>query len=49
MDRASAGQLEQELLKLQREPVIMQEHVRANGLKVVVIFEGDDAAGKGGS
>jgi polyphosphate kinase len=39
---------EQELLKLQRELVIMQEYVRATGGKVVVIFEGRDAAGKGG-
>jgi polyphosphate kinase 2 len=37
-----------ELLRLQRELVIMQEYVRAQGLKVVVIFEGRDAAGKGG-
>ena len=39
---------ERELLKLQRELVIMQEYVRARGMKVVVIFEGRDAAGKGG-
>src|SRR5579884_3166567 len=39
---------EKELLKLQRELVIMQEYVRAKGLKIVVIFEGRDAAGKGG-
>jgi polyphosphate kinase 2 (PPK2 family) len=39
---------ETELLKLQRELVIMQEYVRAKGVKVVVIFEGRDAAGKGG-
>ena len=39
---------ETKLLKLQRELVIMQEYVRAKGLKVVVIFEGRDAAGKGG-
>jgi polyphosphate kinase len=39
---------ESELLKLQRELVIMQEYVKAKGMKVVVIFEGRDAAGKGG-
>jgi polyphosphate kinase 2 len=39
---------DRELLKLQRELVIMQEYVRTTGLKVVVIFEGRDAAGKGG-
>src|ERR1700746_538604 len=39
---------EKKLLKLQRELVILQEYVRAEGLKIVVIFEGRDAAGKGG-
>ena len=46
--RLPRRQFEAELLKLQRELVIMQEYVRAHGLKVVVIFEGRDAAGKGG-
>ncbi len=39
---------EKELLRLQVELVKLQEWVRAKGLKVVVIFEGRDAAGKGG-
>src|SRR6478672_11706409 len=39
---------DKELLRLQRELVIMQEYVKAKGLKIVVIFEGRDAAGKGG-
>ena len=39
---------EKELFRLQREFVKLQEWVRAKGLKVVVIFEGRDAAGKGG-
>ena len=39
---------EAKLLELQRELVIMEEFVRAEGLRVVVIFEGRDAAGKGG-
>jgi len=39
---------QKELLKLQRQLVIMQEFVRAEGLKIVVVFEGRDAAGKGG-
>ncbi|MDX6638985.1 MAG: polyphosphate kinase [Solirubrobacterales bacterium] len=39
---------ERELEKLQRELVLMQEWVKAKGLKVVVVFEGRDAAGKGG-
>jgi polyphosphate kinase len=39
---------EQELVRLQVELVKLQEWVRFKGLKVVVIFEGRDAAGKGG-
>jgi polyphosphate kinase 2 len=39
---------EAELQRLQRELVIMQEYVKATGLRVVVIFEGRDGAGKGG-
>jgi len=40
---------EKELVRLQVELVKQQEHIRSNGLKVVVIFEGRDAAGKGGA
>jgi polyphosphate kinase 2 len=40
---------EQELLRLQGELVIMQEWVRAEGKRIVVVFEGRDAAGKGGT
>jgi polyphosphate kinase 2 len=39
---------ERELERLQRELVLLQEYIKAKGLKVVVIFEGRDAAGKGG-
>jgi len=39
---------EKELRKLQVELVKLQEWIRAEGLRVVVIFEGRDAAGKGG-
>jgi polyphosphate kinase 2 len=39
---------DKELEKLQRELVLMQEWIKATGEKVVVIFEGRDAAGKGG-
>jgi polyphosphate kinase 2 len=38
-----------ELRKLQVELVKLQEWIRSQGLKVVVIFEGRDAAGKGGA
>ncbi|MCZ2859967.1 polyphosphate kinase 2 [Blastococcus sp. VKM Ac-2987] len=40
---------EEELARLQVELVKQQEFIRAKGLKVVVIFEGRDAAGKGGA
>ena len=40
---------EQELNKMQIELVKLQEWVKHKGLKVVVIFEGRDAAGKGGT
>ena len=39
---------DKELKRLQIELVLMQEWVKAQGLRVVVIFEGRDAAGKGG-
>jgi len=39
---------EQELRRLQIELVKLQEWVKLKGLKAVVIFEGRDAAGKGG-
>ncbi|MEW7974661.1 MAG: polyphosphate kinase 2 [Candidatus Thiodiazotropha endolucinida] len=39
---------EKELFKLQLELVKLQEWIKHKGLKVVVIFEGRDAAGKGG-
>ncbi len=39
---------EKELQKLQVELVKLQEWIKEKGLKVVVIFEGRDAAGKGG-
>lgn len=39
---------EKELVRLQVELVKLQEWIRHKGLKVVVLFEGRDAAGKGG-
>ena len=39
---------EAELVRLQEELVKLQEWIKDQGLKVVVIFEGRDAAGKGG-
>jgi len=40
---------EKELRKLQIELVKLQEWIKHKGLKLVVIFEGRDAAGKGGA
>jgi polyphosphate kinase 2 len=42
-------QYEEELAKLQLELIKLQEWVKHAGLKVVVLFEGRDAAGKGGT
>ncbi len=39
---------EAELARLQLELVKLQDWIKAQGLKVVVLFEGRDAAGKGG-
>lgn len=41
-------QYERELRKLQVKLVEMQEWVRSTGAKIVIVFEGRDAAGKGG-
>ncbi|GAC56039.1 polyphosphate kinase 2 [Gordonia hirsuta DSM 44140 = NBRC 16056] len=40
---------ESELFRLQTELVALQEWVRSTGARVVVVFEGRDAAGKGGA
>ena len=40
---------DRELRRLQVELVKMQEWIRSEGLRVVVLFEGRDAAGKGGA
>jgi polyphosphate kinase len=40
---------EQELLRLQAELVTMMEWVAAKGARVAIVFEGRDAAGKGGA
>ncbi|HSH09182.1 MAG TPA: hypothetical protein VK995_02255, partial [Oceanipulchritudo sp.] len=48
VDVASKKAYEKELARLQVELVKLQEWIKAKGLKVVVLFEGRDAAGKGG-
>ncbi len=40
---------ESELTRLQLELVKLQEYIKAEGLRVVIVFEGRDAAGKGGT
>jgi len=39
---------DKKLGQLQRELVLLQEYIKVEGLRVVVVFEGRDAAGKGG-
>jgi polyphosphate kinase len=43
------GAYQKELSRLQVELIKLQEWVKARGLKVVCLFEGRDAAGKGGA
>ena len=47
-DHLSKKTYEHELEQMQKELVKLQEWVRARGQRVVVLFEGRDAAGKGG-
>ncbi|WP_419912457.1 polyphosphate kinase 2 [Hoeflea sp.] len=49
MKKISNSAYEKELVRLQVELVKMQEWIKHAGLRVVVIFEGRDAAGKGGT
>lgn len=48
-EKLSTSQYEAELTRLQTELVEMQEWVRTTGARLVVLFEGRDAAGKGGA
>jgi polyphosphate kinase 2 (PPK2 family) len=45
MNRLPRKPYERELLRLQAELVQMQEWVRTSGARLVVVFEGRDAAG----
>ena len=47
--RLNKAVYEAELLRMQGALVEMQEWVRGSGTRVVVVFEGRDAAGKGGA
>ncbi|MEV8325373.1 polyphosphate kinase 2 [Kitasatospora sp. NPDC059811] len=48
-ERLARKPYERELLRLQQELVKLQEWVRVEGARLVVVFEGRDAAGKGGA
>jgi polyphosphate kinase 2 len=47
-DKVDTKVYEKELLRLQLELVKLQEWVKLKGLRVAILFEGRDAAGKGG-
>ena len=47
--RLNKSRYERELYRLQGELVKLQEWVRVRGARIVVVFEGRDAAGKGGA
>ena len=47
--REETLEYEKELTRLQIELLKLQNHVKEKGLKVLMIFEGRDAAGKGGT
>src|SRR5215467_2597431 len=47
--RLRRKQYEKEIGKLQAELCKLQDWVRHKGLRVIVVFEGRDAAGKGGT
>jgi polyphosphate kinase 2 len=49
MAKMKAKEYEKELTRLQGKLCELQEWVKAKGLRVIVIFEGRDAAGKGGT
>jgi polyphosphate kinase 2 len=48
-DRMKRKEYEQALRRLQIELCILQDWVKRQGLRVLVVFEGRDAAGKGGT
>ena len=48
-EKMKAKTYEKELRKLQARLCQLQDWVKAKGLRVIIIFEGRDAAGKGGT
>jgi polyphosphate kinase len=49
MAKLKRKQFEKELTRLQGKLCMLQEWVKEKGLRVIVVFEGRDAAGKGGT
>src|SRR5207253_10407995 len=47
--RLTRKEYDKELRRLQQELLVLEEWIRQKGLRVVVLFEGRDTAGKGGS
>src|SRR5215213_11828634 len=48
-DKLASKEYMKELRKLQGELCHLQEWIKHKGLRVIIIFEGRDAAGKGGT
>src|SRR5438552_15749224 len=48
-EKMKAGKYEKNLRKLQARLCHLQDWVKQKGLRVIIIFEGRDAAGKGGT
>src|SRR2546430_15828306 len=46
--RLTRKEYDKELRRLQQELLVLEEWIRQKGLRVVVLFEGRDTAGKGG-
>jgi polyphosphate kinase 2 len=47
--RLKRQKYERELMRLQAKLCVLQDWVKSKGLRVVIVFEGRDAAGKGGT
>ena len=48
-DKLSRKDFEKEMLKLQAQLCVLQDWVKAKGARAIIVFEGRDAAGKGGT
>jgi polyphosphate kinase len=48
-EKLSRKEFEKELERLQARLCVVQDWVKANGLRIIILFEGRDAAGKGGT